>query len=147
MKQRRRSDDSGEDAFNGLYSEMGIEIRERAIGENQADVQSNERAAPPKDKAHESADVAILLHPIAVVDPDEREVLHVVEDLEQRDADKNVRDEIIAVPPKGDAGNEQSKLHGVRSLPYDPQATEMQQKKDRDRDGRKKNQLLPVMNY
>ena len=69
-----------------------------------------------------------------------------MEDLEQRDADKNVRDEIIAVPPKGDAGNQQSKLHGVRSLAYDPQSTEMQQKEDRDRDGRKKNQLLAMLN-
>src|SRR5437868_13683458 len=69
-----------------------------------------------------------------------------MEDLEQCNADKNVRDEIIAVPPKGDAGDEQGKLHGVRSLAYDPQATEMQQKEDRDRDGRKKNQLLDVLN-
>ena len=69
-----------------------------------------------------------------------------MEDLEQRNADKNVRDEIIAVPPKDDAGDEQGKLHRVRSLAYDPQSTEMQQKEDRDRDSRKKNQLLAVLN-
>src|SRR6266496_1073867 len=69
-----------------------------------------------------------------------------MEDLEQRNADKNVRDEIIAVPPKGDAGDEQGELHRVRSLAYEPQATEMRQKENRDRDGRKKNQLLAVLN-
>ena len=69
-----------------------------------------------------------------------------MEDLEQRDADKNVRDEIIAVPPKCDAGDEQGKLHGVRSLPYDPHPAEMEEKKARNRDSRKKDKLLTVMN-
>ena len=147
MKQRGSGDHAGEDAFNGIYSEMGIEITERAISKDQPDIKPDERAAPSKDKAHESANVAILFHSIAVVDPDEREVLHVVEDFEQRDADKNVRDEVIAVPPKRDAGDEQSNLHGVGSLAYDPQPTEMQQKEDRDRDGREKEQLLAVLNY
>ena len=71
MKQRRSGHDAGEDAFNGLHSDMGIEVTDRAIGKNQTDIEANERAAPAKDKTHESADVAILLHTIAVVDPDQ----------------------------------------------------------------------------
>ncbi len=126
MEQRGRGDHTGEDAFNGLYPEMGIEITERAIGKDQPDIKPNERTAPSKDEAHESTDVTVLLHSIAVVDPDKREVLHVVEDFEQRNTYKNVRDEIIAVPPKRDARDEQSNLHGIGSLPYDPQPAEMQ---------------------
>jgi len=42
MKQRRRSDDAGEDAFNGLYPEMGIEITERAVGKDQTDIEADE---------------------------------------------------------------------------------------------------------
>jgi hypothetical protein len=53
-----------------------------------------------------------------------------VEDFEQGDPDKNVRDEIIAVPPKGDTRDEQSQLHGIGSLPYDPQSSKMQKKED-----------------
>src|SRR5580704_12578179 len=106
MEQRGSRHNSGEDAFNSVYSEMGIEITERAISKDQTDIEADERAAPAKDKAHESANVAILFHTIAVVDPDEREVLHVMKNLEQRDADKNIRNEIIAVPPKRDAGDE-----------------------------------------
>ena len=79
---------------------MRVEIRKRAVGENQADIEPNQRAAPPKYKAHEAADVAVLLHTIAVVNPDQREVLHVVKNFEQRNAHQNVRDQIIAVPPK-----------------------------------------------
>ena len=106
MEQRGRCDHASEDAFNSFYPKMRIKITERAIGEDQPDIEPDERAAPSKDEAHESADVAILLHTIAVVYPDEREVLHVVEDFEQCDTYKNIRDEIIAVPPKGDAGGE-----------------------------------------
>ena len=70
-----------------------------------------------------------------------------MEDLEQRDAYKNICDEIIAVPPKGDARHKQSQLHGVGPLPYDPHPTEMEQKKDRNCDGPEKDELLAEMNY
>src|SRR6266404_2609304 len=82
MEQRGSGDHAGENAFDGVYSEMRIKIRERAIGENQADVEPQQRSAPSKHEAHESADVAVFLHAVAIVDPDEREVLHVVEHFE-----------------------------------------------------------------
>ena len=69
-----------------------------------------------------------------------------MEDFEQRNTYENIRDEIIAVPPKRDAGHEQSNLHGIGSLPYDPQSSKMQKKEDRNRDGREKEQLLAVLN-
>src|SRR6266487_2845904 len=87
MEQRRGSNHASQDAFDRFYSEMGIEIGKRSIGENQTDVESDQRAAPPKHKAHESADIAIFLHTVAIVDPDKRKVLHVVKDFEERDAD------------------------------------------------------------
>src|SRR6266576_5811441 len=100
MQQRGGGDYAGENAFDGVYSEMRIKIRERTIGENQAEVEPHQRAAPSKHEAHESADVAVFLHAVAIVDPDEREVLHVVENFEQRNANKNVCHQIVAVPTK-----------------------------------------------
>src|SRR6266566_2042303 len=91
MEQCRGGNHASQDAFDRFYSEMLIEIGERPIGEDQAHVESDQRAAPPKHKAHESADVAVFLNAIAIVDPDERQVLHVVKDFEERNANKNVR--------------------------------------------------------
>src|SRR5262249_1746286 len=110
------------------------------------DIEPDERAASSKHETHESADVAVLLHPVSVVDPDKREVLHVVKDFEQRNTYKNIGDEVIAVPPKRDAGNKQSHLHRVGPLPYDPHPPKMDEKQNRNCDGREKNQLLTDMN-
>src|ERR1044072_3168456 len=126
---------------------MRIEITDRAISKDQANIEAHQRAAPSEHEAHESADVAILLHPIPVVDPDKREVLHVMENFKQRNADQDICDKVIAVPPKRDARNKQSQLHSIGPVHEDPHPCEVQYKKDRNYDGRQKNQLLPVMNY
>src|SRR5215470_1543084 len=89
MEQRGRRNRAGEDAFNRVYSKMRIEITERAIGKYQPHIKPDERAAPSKHEAHESTNITVFFHAIAIVDPDKREVLHVVEDFEQRDADEN----------------------------------------------------------
>src|SRR6266496_4298146 len=145
MEQGGSGDYAGEDAFDDVYSEMRIEIRERAIGENQADIEPHQRAAASKHKAHESADVAVFFHAVAIVDPDQREVLHVVENFVQRKANKNVCHQIVAVPPKRDAGDQQSYLHGIRPFAYDPHAAEMDEKEDRNCNGRPQNKLLAVV--
>src|SRR5438128_1464516 len=145
MKQRGRRDYTSEDAFDRFYSEMGIEISKRAVGENQADVQSDERAASSKNKAHESADSAVFLHAVAIVDPDEREILHVVENFEERNANKNVRDAVIAVPPKGNGRDQQRRLYRVRPLAQVPHPAKMQDEKDRNCDCPPEHDLLEVM--
>src|ERR1700724_1540076 len=109
---------------------MRINVRDRAIGEDQTDVESNERAAPAIHEAHKAADVAVFLDAVAIVDPDKRKVLHVMKNFEQRNADQNCRDQIIAVPPKRDARDQQSYLHGVGSIADYPKAAEMRDKQD-----------------
>ena len=70
-----------------------------------------------------------------------------MEDFEQRNTYENIRDKIIAVPPKRDARNKQSQFHGIGPVPYDPHPSEVQDKKDRHDDRHQKNELLAVMNY
>ena len=103
MEQCGSSDHAGENAFHSVHADMRIDVRHWAIGEDQPDIQPDQWAAPSKNETHEPADVAVFLDAIAIVDPDEREVLHVVENFEQRNANKNVCHEVVAVPPKRDA--------------------------------------------
>src|SRR5207247_10863485 len=84
---------------------------------------------------------------VAIVDPDQREVLHVVENFEQRNANKNVCHQIVAVPPKRDAGDQQSYLHRIRPFAYDPHAAEMDEKEDRNCNGRPQNKVLAVASH
>src|SRR5207248_9145425 len=95
---------------------MGIEISERAVGKNEAEIESNKRTTATENEAHESADVLILFDAVAIINPDQRKVLHVVKDFEQRDPDEKVRNEVVAVPPKADAGDQQHELDRIRSL-------------------------------
>src|SRR6266550_4779395 len=145
MEQRRGSNHASQDALDRFYSEMGIEISKRSIGKNQTDVESDERAAPPEHKAHESTDVAVFLHTVAIVDPDEREVLHIVEDFEERDANKNVGDAVIAVPPKSNRRDQQRRLYRVRPFAQVPHPAKMQDEKNRNCDRPAEHQLLKTM--
>src|SRR6266700_407680 len=145
MKQRGCGDYASEDAFDRFDPEMGIEISKRAVSENQADVQSDERAASSENKTLESADSAVLLHAVAIVDPDEREILHVVEDFEERNANKNVRDAVIAVPPKGNGRHQQRRLYRVRPLAQVPHPAKMQDEKDRNCDCPPEHDLLELV--
>src|SRR6266487_4385472 len=99
MKKTRRRYYAGEHTLHRLDFETGIEIPEGTIGKNKPDVQPNQRTAPAKDKAHEAADRAVLFHTAAIVNPDEREVLHIVKTPAYRDPRQNVVDGVIAVPP------------------------------------------------
>ena len=64
--------------------------RERAIGEDEADVDADQGTAAAKNKPHEAAHRPVLFHTVAIVDPDERKVLHVVENFEERNPGENV---------------------------------------------------------
>ncbi|PYJ77069.1 MAG: hypothetical protein DME69_11715 [Verrucomicrobia bacterium] len=145
MKQRGCGDYASEDAFDRFDPEMGIEISKRAVSENQADVQSDERAASSENKTHEPTDIAVLLHAVAIVDPDEREILHVVEDFEERNANKNVRDAVIAVPPKGNGRHQQRRLYWVWPLAQVPHPAKMHDEKDRNCDCPPEHDLLELV--
>src|SRR5438093_3780219 len=79
MQERGSGDHTRQDAFNRVDSEMRINEGERAIGENEANVKANQRSAPSEDEPHEPANIAVFLDAVAVVNPNERQVLHVVE--------------------------------------------------------------------
>src|SRR5206468_12644345 len=114
------------------------------IGENEADVQSYQRTAPSENKAHEPTDIAVFLHAVAIVDPDEREILHVVEDFEERNTDENIRDAVITVPPKGNSCGQQRKLYRIRPFSHVPHSGKMQDEKNRNADSRVEHHLLEL---
>ena len=62
--------------------------------------------------------VLVLLHSIAIVNPDEREVLDVMEDFEERDSGENVCDAVIAEPPKTDAVTSNASFTGFGRFPF-----------------------------
>src|SRR5256885_9619099 len=95
---------------------MRIEVGDRAIGENQTKIKPDKGAAATKNKTHKSADAFVFFDPIAIVNPNQREVLHVVKDFEKGDADEKIGDAVIAIPPKADAGNQERELDRIRSL-------------------------------
>ena len=71
MQQSRRGDDTHERTLKGVYSDKVAQVTKRAVSENETDIQTDERAAAPKHETHETADVAILFHAVAIVDPNE----------------------------------------------------------------------------
>src|SRR5215510_1870746 len=90
MQQCGSGHHAGKDAFDRVDPEMRIDEGKRAVGENESDIKSNQRSAPSEDEPHKSANVPVFLDTVAIVNPDERQVLHVVENFEQRDPDENV---------------------------------------------------------
>src|SRR5947208_15188463 len=76
MQQTGRSHYSGQHALDRLDLKAGIEIGERAVGENEPDVEPDQGTAAPENKPHESADAAVFFNPVAVINPDERKILH-----------------------------------------------------------------------
>src|SRR6266542_430325 len=97
MKKTRRRHYAGEHTLYRLDFETGIEIAKGTVGKNQPDVEPNQRTAPAKNKPHEAADRAVFFHAAAIVNPDQRKVLHIVKQFEQRDARKNVGDAVTAM--------------------------------------------------
>ena len=147
MQQRGSSHHAGKDALNSVHADMRIDVRYGAIGQNEAYVESHKRTAPSKHETHESADVAVFLNPIAVIDPHKRQVLHVVKNFEQGNSNENVRYEIIAVPPKRDARDQQSYLHRIRPFSDYPKPTEMRDKQAGNGDGQEQNQALAKLHH
>ena len=79
MQQRGSGYYAREDPFDRVHSDMRIDVRNRAVGQNEAHIKSDQRTAPSEHESHEPANVAVFLDTIAVIDPNERQVLHVVE--------------------------------------------------------------------
>src|SRR5437870_13713919 len=99
-KKTRCSHHAGEHALDRFDLKTGIEIGQRTIGKNQPNVETDQRTASSKNKAHKTADGTVLFDAAAIVNPDQREVLHIMIDFEESDACQNVSDAVIAVPPK-----------------------------------------------
>src|SRR6202043_4283460 len=73
MEQSRSRHQTGKKTFDDVDLRI-LEITERAVGKNQTNIETGERAAAAKDKPHKPADGTILFDAIAIVNPDEREV-------------------------------------------------------------------------
>ena len=142
MEQRRSGDDAGEDAFDCVDLELGVKIGKRAVGKNQTEIKTNKRAAASKHKTHKSADAFVFLDPVAIINPNQREVLHIVENLKQGDANEQIGNSIIAIPPKGDARNQQREFYWISPLRMSPTPNEITEKKNRNRNGEKKQAAL-----
>src|ERR1700736_3308440 len=76
---------------------------QRPVSQNKTDVEADESATPPEYEPHESADGAVFLDSVAIVDPNQGKVLNIVEHLEQCDPGKDICNAVVAVPPKCNA--------------------------------------------
>src|SRR5262249_39583241 len=120
MEQRRCSHHTGENAFDGLDADTRFEIAERSVGEDQPNIKTNQRATAPEHETHESADRAVRLDSLTIINPNQREILDIVKDFEQRHADENAGYDVIAVPPKRYARDEKHELHRTCSVSPNP---------------------------
>ena len=146
MQKSRRCHDTREHARDGVHSNVGIQIADRAISHDQPDIESDQRSAPAKDETHESADGTVFLHPVPIVDPNNRKVLRVVKNLEERDAGQNIRDAVIAIPPKRDAAGKQRQLHRILARPGHPHSNVISQPKQGHGHGRDQQTSLQKVN-
>ena len=142
MEQRRSGNNAGKNALDCVDLQLRIKIGERAVGKNQAEIKTDERAAASKNKTHKSADILVFFDPVAVVNPNQREVLHVVKNLKQRNTDEQIGDAVIAIPPKADARDQQREFYRVSSLGMLPTPSEIGKEQDRNRNGEKKQSAL-----
>src|SRR5437867_4868028 len=126
---------AGEHTLYRLDFETGIEIAKGTVGKNQPDVETDQRTASSKNKAHKTADGTVLFHTAAIVNPDQREILHIVIDFKKSDACQDVRHAVIAVPPKSDGRGQQRQLHWIGPFPFRPHPGKIEQEQNRDCDG------------
>src|SRR5947208_15810977 len=108
MEQCRGGNHAGKHVLDRFDLQTRIEIGERAVGKNAAEIKSNQRAAAAENKAHESADVMIFFDTGAIINPDQRKVLHVVKELEQGNRDETSINAVVAVTTGDDLGDQQS---------------------------------------
>src|SRR2546430_5379171 len=102
------------------------------VRKDKANKETNQRAAAPKQKMHEPANRAVGLDPFAIINPNQREILDVVKDFEQRNADQNARHDVIAVPPERYARDQEHQLHWTWSLSANPRPDVICKKQSRN---------------
>ena len=100
---------TGKYAFDDVDPDIRLEIAERPVGKDQADVNSNQRATASEHKTHKPADRAVRLNPFTIIDPNQREVLDIVKHFEQCNANQNACHDVVAVPPKRNAGDREER--------------------------------------
>lgn len=84
-----------------------------SVGKNQADVDSNQRTTTSKNEAHKSTDTFVALHPSPIIDPDDGKILHIMKHLEECDADEDILHSVVAVPPEGNAAEQERIFTGL----------------------------------
>src|SRR5262245_41480071 len=120
MEQPGCGHDAGEDAFDRLHFGVLLENPQRAISEDKADIDADQGTAAAENKLHKAANRAVFFHAVAIVNPDEGEVLDIVKDLEECDARENVGDDVVAIPPKRNARCKERQLDRIGSLSDPP---------------------------
>src|SRR5205085_3234596 len=145
MEQPGCCDHAGKNSFDFIYFDVVLENPERAVSEDKANVDADQGTAAAKNKPHKAANRAVFFHAVAIVDPDKREVLHIVKNLEERNPSEDVRDAVIAIPPKRNARRKQRQLDRIGPLADPPHLRKIDQKQDRHRNGRKPERLLRAM--
>ena len=110
MQERGSGHHPGKYAFEYVGPDTRLEIAQRPVGENQAHVKTNQRTTAPEHETHKPADRAVCLNPFPIINPNQREILDIVKDFEQRDTYQNARHDVVAVPPERNAGDEKHQL-------------------------------------
>src|SRR5262249_10823002 len=90
------------------------------VGKHHANVQADHGPASPEQKPHERTNLTSLVHTLAIVDPDNGEVLHVVKYFEQSNADYNVGDSYHCIPPEAEADGHHAQLCQAHRLTLAP---------------------------
>src|SRR5437016_1292468 len=121
---------------------MVIEVTNRAVSENKTDIKPNQGTAPAKYEPHEPTDGTVFLDTVAIVNPNQRQVLHVVKHFEECDSGENIRDAVVAVPPKRDARDKKREFHRILPRSGDPHSNVICNPKSRHRHRRKEEGLL-----
>src|SRR6266496_201907 len=128
MEQRRSRHHTGEYSFDYVDVDIRLEVTQRSVGKDQPHVQTDQRATAPEHEVHKPADRTVRLNSFAIIDPNQREVLDIVKDFEQRNPNENACDDVVTVPPKRNARDEKHQLYWTWSLPANPHPDKICQK-------------------
>src|SRR5207237_9665919 len=96
MQERGSGYHTGKYAFHYVDPDTRLEIAERPVGKDQADVNSNQRSTAPDHETHKPTNRAVCLNPFTIVDPNQREVLDSVKHFKQYHATPHTFIEIVA---------------------------------------------------
>src|SRR5262249_61962531 len=96
----RACDDHVKTFFTLVGAKIILRQPRPAVGEHQAYVHSHQRATAPEHKAHEPTNGAVALDSFAIINPNQREILHIVKYFEQCNAHEHTGDNVVAIPPK-----------------------------------------------